>query len=183
MSADRELVITRILNAPRARVFAAWVDQNQAARWWGPRGFTSISCTMDVRVGGVWRRAMRSPEGIEYHASGVYQEIVAPERLVFTYAWENNPEQRCHETLVTLTFGELGGKTELTLQQALFETVAARDGHEGGWSSCLERFADYRADHIDCGGGRCAACQGKRVDAVARPAECRAARTALGQDR
>jgi uncharacterized protein YndB with AHSA1/START domain len=143
---DGELVITRILDAPRARVFAAWIDQDQAARWWGPRGFTSISCTMDVRVGGAWRRVMRSPDGLEYRASGVYREIVAPERLVFTYAWEHNPEQLRQETLVTLNFAERDGKTELILRQALFETVTARDAHHGGWSSCLDRFAEYLAE-------------------------------------
>jgi uncharacterized protein YndB with AHSA1/START domain len=69
---------------------------------------------MDVRVGGVWRRVMRSADGNEYRASGVYQEIVPPERLVFTYAWENNPDQSQQQTLVTLSFTELdNNRTEL----------------------------------------------------------------------
>lgn len=147
MSNERSLSIARLLDAPRPLVFAAWTDPEQAARWWGPKGFTSVSCTMDVRVGGAWRRVMRSPDGVEYVARGVYREIAAPERLVFTYAWETNPGQTDHETLVTLTFAERGGSTELTLNQALFETVAARDDHRGGWSSCLERFAEYLATH------------------------------------
>jgi uncharacterized protein YndB with AHSA1/START domain len=145
VSDDRTLVIRRVLDAPRDMVFAAWVDQDQATQWWGPKGFTAISYTIDARIGGVWRRVMRSPEGVEHIARGVYREIVAPERLVFTYAWERNPEQTGHETLVTLTLADLGGKTELTLRQAVFETITARDGHRGGWSSCLERFAAYLA--------------------------------------
>jgi uncharacterized protein YndB with AHSA1/START domain len=145
VSDERTLVITRLFDAPRDMVFAAWVDQDQAAQWWGPKGFTSVSCTMDVRVGGVWRRVMKSPDGVEHCARGVYREIAAPQRLVFTYAWERNPEQTGHETLVTLTFAERGGKTELTLRQAVFETVAARDDHRGGWSGCLERFAEFLA--------------------------------------
>jgi uncharacterized protein YndB with AHSA1/START domain len=145
MSDERTLVITRLLDAPRAMVFAAWVDQDQAAQWWGPKGFTSVSCAMDVRVGGVWRRVMRSPDGAELTARGVYREIIAPERLVFTYAWEQNPEQTGHETLVTLTFADLGDKTELTLRQAVFETVAARGDHRDGWSGCLERLAEHLA--------------------------------------
>jgi len=145
MSDERTLVITRLLDAPRDRVFAAWVDPDQAAQWWGPKGFTSVSCAMDVRVGGVWRRVMRSPDGAELTARGVYREIIAPERLVFTYAWEQNPEQTGHETLVTLTFADLGDKTELTLRQAVFETVAARDDHRDGWSGCLERLAEHLA--------------------------------------
>ena len=147
MSDDRTLVITRLLDAPRTRVFAAWVDPDQAMHWWGPKGFVSVSCTMDVRVGGGWRRVMRGPDGVERRARGVYREIVAPERLVFTYAWEHNPDQTDHETVVTVTFAERGNKTELTLRQTLFETVAARDDHRGGWSGCLDRFADYLASH------------------------------------
>jgi uncharacterized protein YndB with AHSA1/START domain len=149
MSDDRTLVITRVLDAPRDMVFAAWIDQDQAARWWGPKGFTSVSCTMDVRVGGVWRRVMHSPEGTEHRARGVCQEISRPERLAFTYAWEDETGRPKHETLVRLTFADLGnGKTELTLHQARFETVAARDDHEAGWSSCLDRFADHLAAHV-----------------------------------
>jgi uncharacterized protein YndB with AHSA1/START domain len=88
MRDDRVLVITRVLDAPRDRVFAAWVDQRQAAQWWGPRGFITVSNEMDVRVGGEWRRCMRSPEGKEHCSRGVYREIVKPERLVFTFIWE-----------------------------------------------------------------------------------------------
>ena len=146
MSGDGTLVITRRFEAPRERVFAAWIDPDQAAKWWGPKGFAPVSCTMDVRVGGAWRRIMRSPDGLEYRVRGVYREIAAPERLVFTYAWENNPDQSGHETVVTLTFADLGdGRTELTLRQELFETVAARDSHRGGWSGCLDRFAEHLA--------------------------------------
>jgi uncharacterized protein YndB with AHSA1/START domain len=143
MSDTRTLVITRVLNAPREIVFAAWVDPQQAAQWWGPRGFTSVSCAMDVRVGGAWRRVMRSPDGVEHRARGVFREIVAPELLVFTYAWEDEIGHPKHETLLTLTFAEIGDKTELTLRQAVFETVAARDDHGSGWSGCLDRLAEY----------------------------------------
>lgn len=148
MSADRTLVITRVLDAPREIVFAAWVEERQAAQWWGPKGFTSVACTMDVQVGGRWRRVMRSPDGVEHRARGIYREIVPPERLVFTYSWERNPGHDRHETLVTLTFADLGGRTALTLRQEGFETIAARDDHRGGWSGCLERFAAFLAQHI-----------------------------------
>jgi uncharacterized protein YndB with AHSA1/START domain len=147
VSDERTLVITRVLDAPRAMVFAAWVDEEQAAQWWGPKGFTSESCTMDVRVGGAWRRCMRSPEGTEHRSRGVYREIAAPERLVFTFAWEKGGAPgHGPQTLVTLTFADIGnGRTELTLRQEAFETVAARDEHRVGWSGCLERFAEFLA--------------------------------------
>jgi uncharacterized protein YndB with AHSA1/START domain len=143
---QRGLTITRVFDAPREVVFVAWTDAKQAAQWWGPQGFTTISCEMDVRVGGAYRACMRSPTGTMHCRRGVYREVVTPERLVFTYAWEDNAGNLGHETLVTVTFAGLaGGKTRLTLHQATFENVSARDAHHTGWSSCLERFAGYLA--------------------------------------
>lgn len=142
-TAERGLVVTRVFDAPRQLVFEAWTQPEHAARWWGPQGFTTISCEMDVRPGGVWRRCMRSPEGVEYRKRGVYREIVEPERLVFSYASEDTDGNCGHETVVTVTFADLGGKTRLTLHQAVFETVAECEGHQGGWTSSLERFAEY----------------------------------------
>jgi uncharacterized protein YndB with AHSA1/START domain len=142
---ERDLVVTRVFDAPRRLVFRAWTDPELAVHWWGPQGFTSISCEMDVRPGGKWRRSMLSPEGSLHCARGVYREIVAPERLVFTYAWEDAEGRPGHETLVSVIFVERGGQTELTLRQAVFETATARDSHRGGWTSCLERFAEYLA--------------------------------------
>ncbi|HEV8679502.1 MAG TPA: SRPBCC domain-containing protein [Stellaceae bacterium] len=145
MTDPHVLVIRRVLDAPRHLVFAAWVDPVQAARWWGPRGFTTVSNRMDVRVGGEWRRRMRSPEGTEHVSRGIYREIAPPERLVFTFAWEQGGAPgHGPETAVTLTLADLGdGRTELTLRQEGFATASARDGHYRGWTSCLQRFADY----------------------------------------
>ena len=145
-TAERELVITRVFNAPRRLVFKAWTEPEHLVRWWGPRGFTTISGRMDVRPGGTWFRAMRAPDGSEHRKCGVYREIVAPERLVFTYLSEDAGGNSAPETLVTVTFADLDGKTRLTLRQALFESIAARDLHRGGWTECLERFAEYLAD-------------------------------------
>jgi uncharacterized protein YndB with AHSA1/START domain len=90
---------------------------------------------------------MRSPEGAEHWKQGVYREVVEPERLVFTFAWEDGAGKPGHQTIVTATFAEQGDKTELTLHQAVFETVAARDDHRRGWTSTLQRFAGYLAAH------------------------------------
>jgi uncharacterized protein YndB with AHSA1/START domain len=146
VSAERELVITRVFDAPRRLVFKAWTEPDRAALWWGPQGFTTISCEMNVRPGGAWRRCMVAPDGTEHRKRGVYREIVEPERLVFTYATEDAEGRSGHETLVTVTFADLGGKTRLTLHQVAFESVAARDSHRGGWTSCLGRFAQYLAN-------------------------------------
>ena len=144
--AQRDLTIERVFDAPRDIVFAAWTDAKQAAQWWGPQGFTTISCEMDVRIGGAYRACMRSPEGTRHCRRGVYREIAPPERLVFTYAWEDGDANPGPETIVTVRFADIGGgKTRLTLHQALFETGSARDAHHAGWSSCMERFVAYVA--------------------------------------
>lgn len=142
-TADRELYIRRVFDAPRAMVFEAWTQSALAAHWWGPQGFTITSCTMDVRPGGTYRISMRSPEGTVHTKRGVYREVVPDERLVFTYAWEDAAGRPGHETVVTVRFADEDGKTRLTLHQALFESVASRDSHQGGWTSCMERFAQY----------------------------------------
>ena len=137
------LVITRIVHAPRALVFKAWTAPEHIARWWGPKGFTVFHCEMDVRVGGAYRCAMRSPQGTEYWKRGVYREIVEPERVAFTFAWERPDGSLEHELLTTVTFEEHGAKTRLTLRQGVFATSERRDEHEAGWSSTLERLAEY----------------------------------------
>lgn len=141
--ADRELVVSRLIGAPRGLVFRAWTQPEHIARWWGPRGFATIHCDMDIRVGGKYRCGMRSPQGTEYWKVGVYREIVEPERIVFTFAWENAHGKPGHELLTTVTFEDRGTKTLLTLRQGIFETADGRDDHVTGWTSCLERFDEY----------------------------------------
>jgi len=139
-----ELVLTRDLAAPRAQVFAAWTDERLAFRWWLPQNFTPLSCEMDVRPGGGWRRRMRAPDGTVITKWGVYREVVAPERLVFTYRTESAGVIDA-ETLVTVTFADLGTRTRLTLRHAAFETDAARLDHQGGWTGVLERLSTFIA--------------------------------------
>ncbi len=144
-SPERELLITRVFDAPREIVFRAWTEPEHLIRWRGPKGFTTTVISMDLRPGGAYRFHMRSPEGTDHWLRGVYREIVEPERLVFTWAWEDEQGRPRHETLVTVTFEELAGKTRLTLRQAVFESVTARDAHRTGWSSSLDRLAEFLA--------------------------------------
>jgi uncharacterized protein YndB with AHSA1/START domain len=144
--AEPQLVVTRVIDAPRALVFRAWTEPAQVARWWGPQGFVTTHCDMDIRPGGAFRCCMRSPAGTDHWKRGVYREIVAPERIVFTFAWEDADGNPGHELLTTVTFTDLGRQTRLTLRQGVFETVERRDDHRGGWTSCLERFAEYLND-------------------------------------
>ncbi len=150
---ERTLVLTRVLDAPRERVFGAWTEPDRAERWWAPKDFIVVSCVMDVRVGGVCRIEMRAPgdrptggsptRGTLQVERGVYQQVVPPEWVVFTWATEDHAGVAGHETLVTIRLEPEGEKTRLTLHQAVFETTADRDAHRAGWTSCLDRLADF----------------------------------------
>jgi uncharacterized protein YndB with AHSA1/START domain len=141
--AERELVITRVFDAPRDLLFKAWTDPRQAVNWWGPKDCPATHLEMDVRPGGVWRGRLRSiADGRELTLGGVFREIVAPERVVFTFAWDEEGE-RGLETLVTVTFAEEEGKTRMTFRQVPFQSIEERDGHRGGWTSSFDRLAEY----------------------------------------
>lgn len=141
---QHELVITRIFDAPRALVFRAWTKPEHAVRWFGPKDFTVPHCTMDFRVGGAYRACIRAADGKEYWMHGLYRAIIEPERIEFTFAWEEEGE-RGHETLVTVTFAEQGAKTRMTFRQAFFELISERDSHNEGWSECFDRLAQFLA--------------------------------------
>lgn len=141
---DREFVITRVFDAPRDLVFRAWTDPEIMKQWAAPRGYSIAHQSGEVRPGGAWRCCMRSPDGVDSWLGGSYREIVPPERLVFTHAWEEEGKPR-QETLVTVTFEDQGGKTLLTLHQEAFKSRASRDGHEAGWSECLDLLAELLA--------------------------------------
>jgi uncharacterized protein YndB with AHSA1/START domain len=143
--AERVLVLEREYDAPRNLVFKAWTDAAHLARWWGPKGFQVLSWKADARPGGRFRFGMRSPEGQEHWAHGIYREVVAPGRLVFTTAWEHPDGSPKHETVVTIILTERGGKTKLRFHQAIFDSETARDLHRGGWNSTFDSLADYLA--------------------------------------
>jgi uncharacterized protein YndB with AHSA1/START domain len=124
-TADREIVLTRVLDAPRELVFDAFTDPEHIDEWWGPNGFTNTTRERDVRVGGVWRFTMHGPDGTDYPNRAVYREIVRPERIVYDHdADDDAGEDRFH---VTITFDDAGeGKTRLTMRM-LFATAGERD--------------------------------------------------------
>lgn len=143
---DRELVITRIFDAPPALVFKMWTDPEHMKRWAAPRGLTVTHGEGEMRPGGAWRSCMHTPTGEDLWLSGVYQEIVADRKISFTHAWEDGDGERGHETLVTVTLEPLGRKTKLTLHQAVFDSVDSRDGHGGGWGESLDKLAEHLAE-------------------------------------
>lgn len=144
---DIELVITRMLDAPRALVFAAWTQTEHLARWQGaPIGHSVTLEKSDVRTGGSFRLCMHGPDGVDRWLEGDYKEVTPPHRIVFTHSWLDDHGDRQNETLVTITFADRGNRTELTLHQTGFVSIASRDGHRSGWNSTFDRFAAYLAD-------------------------------------
>jgi uncharacterized protein YndB with AHSA1/START domain len=141
-----ELVLTRVIDAPRNLVFQAWTDAEHLKRWQGaPRGFTVTVEEMDIRTGGQFRICMHSPESGDHRIVGTYREVTPPERLIFTHRWLDAAGKALPETLVTINFKDCGGKTELTLRQTGFVSVESRDGHALGWNSQLDQFTEYLA--------------------------------------
>ncbi len=139
------LSMKRHFDAPLERVFRAFADPEQLAMWWGPAGMSVVDHNIDVRVGGAWRTTIRSKAGDDYTMSGVYREISAPRRLVFTWAWERDGE-RGHETVVTIDLAEDGNRTELTFLQEIFDSADMRDSHQEGWQSSFDCLAASLAE-------------------------------------
>jgi uncharacterized protein YndB with AHSA1/START domain len=146
---QQELLLTRVFDAPRELVFKAWTDPKRVAQWWGPHRFTNPVCELDVRPGGAIRIHMRGPDGTVYPMSGVYQEVVEPERIVFTCAALDAAGRPLFEVLTTVTFAEQGGKTKQTLHARVIKRTAEAapylKGLEAGWTQSLERLAEYVA--------------------------------------
>jgi len=144
------LLIERIFDAPRELVFKCWTEPEHLARWIGPaKGFNATILACEPREGGSYRVQMRGFDGQDHWQQGVFRELVPPERIVRTFSWtdaEGRPT--LPETLLTVTFEDLGGRTKLTLQQAVFESINARDLHQGGWSSALDKLAEYIAKRV-----------------------------------
>ncbi len=138
-----ELTIRRSFDAPRDLVYRMWTEPEHLERWCCPTGFTITHAEGDVREGGRFRTCMRSPDGEEHWLGGKYLELVRPEKVVFTHSWER--DDAAPETIVTVTLEERAGKTQLTLHQAFFASVASRDGHLGGWEQTLDSLERHLA--------------------------------------
>ena len=111
------LTIKRRLKAPPAKVYSAWTDPKQIAKWMGPEGIDALHSEADPRVGGRYRFVMRGTDGEEHDVSGVYREVVPGEKLVFTWAWRTTPER---ESLVTVVIKPDGDGSLLTLIREQF---------------------------------------------------------------
>jgi uncharacterized protein YndB with AHSA1/START domain len=145
MSTDRELVLTRLINAPREKVYRAWTQPELLKQWFAPKPYTTPIVEMDVRPGGSAYFVMRGPDGKDLPNRGVYLEVVPNEKLVSTdayvKAWE--PSEKPFMTLI-LTFEDEGGKTRYTARVRHW-TVTDREAHEKmgfheGWGLCTDQL-------------------------------------------
>jgi uncharacterized protein YndB with AHSA1/START domain len=151
---ERGLLITRIFDARRELVWKAWTEPEHLMRWRRPKDFTSPVCKTDFRVGGVYLFCMRSPEGKNFWSTGVYCEIVEPERIVYTHSFadeKGNPVPASHyempgdwpaETLATVMFEEHQGKTRLTLRQIGVPSGVMSELAAAGWNESIDKFAE-----------------------------------------
>ena len=152
-SADREILITRLFDAPREVVFDAWTDPQQLARWYAPHGCEIEFRTLDPRPGGSFHSCIRTPDGHECWCRGVYRTVNRPVQIVLTMVVSNEKGQSVDpvaagmdpdwpaETVVTVTLVEKQGRTMLTLHQTVSDSLAKRTGAHPGWLEMLDRLA------------------------------------------
>ena len=138
-SDELTLEIKRVLAAVPSVVFRAFSDSGELAKWWGPAGFATPSLEFHPRVGESYRIEMQPPEGDPFYLTGKFREVDPPARLVYTFVWED-PDPDDVETLVALSFRDLGESTEVAITQGPFKTEARHALHRDGWMDCFDKL-------------------------------------------
>jgi uncharacterized protein YndB with AHSA1/START domain len=145
-TAEREVIVSRVINAPREVVFEAWMDPGHLAQWWGPHGFTNTVRQWDPRPGGAIVIHTRDPKGAVYPMKGTFHDVVAPGQIVFTLVVEDGAGLPLLNEITTVTFTEQQGKTKVTVHvSAVGVDLSAwrmLDRMESSWSESLERLED-----------------------------------------
>jgi uncharacterized protein YndB with AHSA1/START domain len=144
-NADLALTMTRVFDASPAAVFRAWTDGAEIGRWIGPRSVKAVVKTMDARQGGSYAIAMHLDSGKISMVRGSYREVKPAERLVFTWAWDDEAGKPGPEMLVTVTFRAMGKQTEMSLKHQRFPSREARDSHNTGWTGSFDKLAEVLA--------------------------------------
>ena len=139
MTDELVLEIDRVLPATAEAVFNAFVDPGELAKWWGPSEFTIPSLSFQARVGDGYRIEMQPPTGDPFSLAGEIQQVDPPIRLAYTFRWED-PDPDDVETLVRLSFRDLGDSTEVSLSQGTFKTDARLELHRGGWTDSFDKL-------------------------------------------
>ena len=144
---DREMAINRIFDAPRDRVFAAWIDPEAIGQWWGPRGFSTTTYSMEAQTGGMWKYTMHGPDGTNYPNEIRYEEVEIPERIIYTTSGGQEDDD-IHTHRVIVEFREKGTKTEVSMRM-IFPSAAERDqvvnvyGAVQGLNDTMDRLGEY----------------------------------------
>lgn len=136
------LRLERTFEAPAEDVFDAWTSPEVLRRWWGanPAWRTPIA-EVDLRVGGRYRLSMEDPAtGTVHTVSGEYSEVRRPQRLVYSWFWEEDGGQAAHVSTVTVQFNGEGERTTVVLEHSNLASPESRDQHKGGWNACLENL-------------------------------------------
>jgi uncharacterized protein YndB with AHSA1/START domain len=137
------LEITRFINAPRNRIYAAWTDPAQLKEWWGPEGVRTRNFTADARIGGTYRWDLFNQEGEEMSVHGEYRELVPGKKIVFTWQWEDDEAWEERLSIVTVELSDHKGGTEVRLTHVQLPSEASRDRHNEGWNSVLDRLEKF----------------------------------------
>jgi uncharacterized protein YndB with AHSA1/START domain len=132
------LEIVRTIKADPETVFAAWTEPEHLEKWSCPEGLEVSISEVGLSIGGRFTLQMRSPDGETHTARGVYREIERPCRLVYTWAWDEHPEDG--ESLITVEFAAVNEGTQVTMVHSGLPTEESVRNHEGGWTSCLDRL-------------------------------------------
>jgi uncharacterized protein YndB with AHSA1/START domain len=138
-SNERALEMTRVVTAARSIVFAAFVDPVELTKWFGPKGFTARSVEFDARIGESYRLELQPPQGHPFFLTGEFREVDSPVRLAYTFLYED-PDPDDVETLVSLSFRDLGESTEVAVTQGPFKTEARRALHRTGWTDSFDKL-------------------------------------------
>ena len=134
------LEISRVIEAPRDRVYAAWTDPEQLKQWFGPENVKTRELVADARVGGTFRWDIINSEGEEMTMRGEFRELQPDKKIVFTWQWEDDEDWENHISIVTVELYDRGGGTELRLTHEQLPNEESRDGHTRGWESALDKL-------------------------------------------
>lgn len=156
---EQELVISRIFNAPRERVWEAWSKPDIFKKWWGPKGFSCPVAKIDFRKGGKYINCMKSPDGQEFWSTGTYREIVEPEKIVATDSFADDQGNVVHaehygmskdfplEMIVNMIFEDQNGKTKFTLRHIGIPNLDMLNATRDGWNESFDKLSDLLEDY------------------------------------
>ena len=137
------LEITRFINAPATRIYAAWTDPAKLKEWWGPKSVRTRGLVVDARAGGKYRWDLLNQEGEEMSVFGEYRELVPGKKIVFTWQWDDDEAWEKRSSVVTVELSDRDGGTELRLKHEQLPSEESRDRHSEGWNGLLDRLEQF----------------------------------------